>query len=346
MVSEYEKAYNTYQKALIKDKASNAASNEAFATAIMTGLMLCGGSVLGALVGTTCLKTATGNGALKLLNGPVLDYIVKKNSEKMFSVAHWAASNPVAFFIAGKGYDQLEAVLSNKLKAEIKSSGAITKNATKGAAKPGEMARNLKAMVNEMGALANKAVLEVTTKQNRVALINQVRKSPFLKCIPDLRGKDERSAIYNRCLLSIWMHHILTLDQRNIYIFRNFERSFGFFPDTTLTRNVPQMPSSSSYPAARSTSQTQDRLGYFGTIRTLETITYRDTGTNADKSIRAAHKNVYKSDFFANAAWYNKSKRHIPKAVDKSALVKAEAVLKRLAVDNSAILANKLALAR
>ncbi len=323
----YNNAYKKFNKTLADDRAAQKQEAEQKMALALLALSVCGGSILTATVGTACLKTATGKGALSILHGPILDYIAKKDSMRMYNVAEFASSNATLHFILGSVYDKISGDLSTAAKAAL-TAGSLDANVETIIKDPDNMKTRMQMHVRN---LRLKILIAATAIDNskktdaeKKELREKLKKSAYFTAIPDITA--QQSALQDRIELTFWMNHITQCDLFAVYTteigpHNHFEKGITRMP-------IQQSPQDSSYPRPYQKGPwAYDRFTRRrGMTETY--VEYRDTGDLADTRINQLYKKEFKrGNFFDNAAIFS---GYSAKGVDGTSIKRAEYALQKL----------------
>ncbi|QDG78187.1 hypothetical protein [Labrenzia sp. PHM005] len=323
----YNNAYKKFKATIDADKAAAAKANEEKAALALLALSVCGGSILTATIGTACLKTATGKGALSALHGPILDYIVKKDSMRMYNAAEFASSNATLHFILGSVYDKISGDLSAAAKSAL-TAGALNASAESIIKDPDNMKTKLQMHVRSLRLKILLAATAIDTskrsEKEKETLREELKKSPYFRAIPDITN--QQAKLQDKIELMFWMNHITQQDRFAVYTQEHGKH--GYHNRSVTRMPISKSPRDPTYPKCHEKGPwAYDRFSErWGMAETY--VEYVDTGDKSDARINTLYKAYFKrGNFFDNAAsLYGYSAKN----VDGTSIRRAEDALKKL----------------
>ncbi|WP_420411058.1 hypothetical protein [Roseibium sp.] len=323
----YNNAYKKFKATIDADKAAAAKANEQKVALALLAFSICGGSILTACIGTACLKTATGKGALSILHGPILDYIAKKDSMRMYNAAEFAGSNATLHFILGSVYDKISGDLNAAAKAAL-TAGALDSSAESIIKDPDNMKTKLQMHVRNLRLKILLAATAIDTSKRsdkeKQVLREELKKAPYFRAIPDITAQQNK--LQDKIELSFWMNHITQQDKFVVYTVEHGKYSYHDTGSTSMP--ISKSPRDPTYPKPEEKGPwAYDRFTErWGMARTQ--VEYNDTGDLSDARINTLYKAYFKKgNFFDNAATlYGYSAKN----VDGTSIKRAEDALKKL----------------
>ena len=145
----------------------------------MFALSLCGGSVLTHVFGSACAKTLAGQF--------VVDAIAQRETSRVFKAVNFVKENKTAQFAVGKLWDGGVDLLPD-LKAKLAETTSNFPSLTKFAQEPQVLQNKLEGWVRSAYGYVLAAEAEisrkVTDEKTKIAMVNQLIESPFIRSAP------------------------------------------------------------------------------------------------------------------------------------------------------------------
>jgi hypothetical protein len=323
----YNDAYKKYSEVVNADKAAAAKAREEKAALVMLALTVCGGSILTATIGAAALKTGLGQAALNTLHGPVMDYIVKKDSMRLYKAAEFASSSATLHFILGSAYDKASADLTLQFKTLL-TNAPVSASIDQIVKDPDNLKTQLEVYVAQ---LHNKIILaaeaiEKSSAENKDELLEKLKEAPFFSKIPDIRRSQGR--MRENIELTFWMNHVLS---RDFLVHKtSFHARDGHHTESETWQPINKSPSDSSYPKAHNPGTWAYDRHTQGHGKTESYLGYRDTGDLIDARVNELYERYFKVKFFANDTWRDKKKHYSAADLDGRSIRRAEATIRKL----------------